>query len=168
MAMPMKQQMMTTPKNTDTATNLSTPPPQCIDFDALKARIRASLIQDQTNLWKKQQMTMTMLTKQQMTTMPENTDMATNLSTPPPQRINFDALKARIRASLIQDQTNLRKMQQTTTTMPMTQLMTTTENTDMTANMLRRNPPAIASTAKEPQPQMNLLPTSQTMKPTTF
>jgi len=72
--------------------------------------------------------------------------------TPPPQHINFDALKASIHASLIQDQTTLWKMLPMTTMMPMTQpRMMTTKNTNKTTNTLRCDPLVIASTAKEPQ-----------------
>ncbi len=53
----------------------------------------------------------------------------------PPQRINFDALKASILACLIQDQTKFRMMMPTTTTLPMTLPLTMkTENKDKTAN----------------------------------
>jgi len=65
--------------------------------------------------------------------------------TPPPQCIDFDALKASIHASLLQDQHTFQTMLTTTTPIPMTTTTKTTETTDTTT----LNDPA-GSTATAP------------------
>jgi len=125
------------------------PPPQRIDFDALKASIRESLIRDQTTSQKMLLTTLPLTTTQPMQTIqptmttPEHTETTDNKTPipPPPQRIDFDALKASILAGLIRD----------TIRMMPTTLPTMTTHTDKNANTLRQDPPASASTAKELQ-----------------
>jgi len=70
----------------------------------------------------------------------------------PPQRINFDALKASILAGLIKDTATFRMMLLTTMPMLTTQPTTMTETTKTTKKTMSRKLPAIASTAQEPQP----------------
>jgi len=124
------------------------PPPQRIDFDALKASIRESLIRDQTTSRKMLPTTLPPTqTIQPPTTTPEHTETTDNKTPIPPplQHIDFDALKASILAGLIRD--TIRMMP---TTLPMT-----TTHTNKNANTLRRDPLASASTAKELQRQTN-------------
>jgi len=67
--------------------------------------------------------------------------------------IDLDVLKASIHAGLLKDQTAIQMMMLTKMMMPTMQPKTMmTENNDKTAKTLRRNPPVIASTAKEPKP----------------
>jgi len=116
---------------------LNTVPPQRIDFDALKASILEGLIRDQTKFRMMMPTAQPMSTTQPLMMKTETTDKTAN--TVPPQRIDFDALKASILEGLIRDQTKFRMMMSTTqmTTQPMTMMPT---NTKTTVNTMPNDP----------------------------
>ncbi len=156
--MPTTQSTITTPANTETTAN--TVPLQRIDFDALRASILEGLTRDTAALRKTMPTTQpmptttTMPTTQLTITTPANAETTAN--TVPPQRIDFDALKASILEGLTRDTAALRKTMPTTQPMSTTQPTTTTPaNTETTDNTLPNDPARStvnAPTLPKPQP----------------